>query len=403
MSFKNTGEVLQKRGEIIHEMKAMLDVAQGEGRDLNSEESQKYDAMNAEIDSLKSLADRMDRVNSAVSGLNDMRDPVHRPSVQQDDDQGARNPFAAKAYKSAFDSYARKGRNGIDANVMNALQVGTDSEGGFIVPEEFETTLVEYLQDINELRQFVTVVSTASDRNIPVESSLGTASWTAEEASYTESDAAFSQVVLQSYKLGTIIKVSEELLQDSFFGVEPYLARNFGKRFGIAEESAFVNGDGSGKPTGIVAGSGLGVTAAGGTAITSDELIELYHSVPRQYRGQPGTAWLMNDTTAKLIRKLKDGDQQYLWQPGLQAGQPDLILGRPVVVSTAMPTPALSAKTIVFGDMAGYYVADRQGMSMQRLNELYAANGQVGFRGWKRMDGKVVDPTGLKHLIQSAT
>ena len=110
----------------------------------------------------------------------------------------------------------------------------------------------------------------------------------------------------------------------------------------------------------------------------------------------------MNDATAKLIRKLKDGNSQYLWQPGLQAGQPDMLLGHRVVTSTAMPTAAVNALTVVFGDLSGYHVADRQGTAIQRLNELYAANGQVGFRGWKRMDGKVVDATGLKHLKQAA-
>jgi len=130
-------------------------------------------------------------------------------------------------------------------------------------------------------------------------------------------------------------------------------------------------------------------------------LIDLYHSVPRQYRNVPSSVWLMNDATAKIIRKLKDGDSQYIWQPGLQAGQPDAILGRTVVVSSAMPAPTTGNKSIVFGDMSGYYVADRSGMSMQRLNELYAANGQVGFRAYRRMDGKVVDATGMKHLIQA--
>jgi len=400
MKFKSVNDVLQKRGEVIHEMKSMLDTASGEGRDLNSDESQKYDAMNSEIDSLKSLADRMERTDNAVADLDRVRGSSHRPNVNTGEEENVR-PFAAKAYRSAFDQYARRGRNGVSFDVLNALQIGTDSEGGFITPEEFETTLVEYIQDINPMRQYVTVVSTASDRNIPVETSLGTATWTAEEAAYTPSDAAFGPVVLGAHKLTTITLVSEELLQDAFFGVEPYLARNFGKRFGIAEEAAFVDGDGSGKPTGIVGSSGLGVTAVGEAAITSDELIDLYHSVPRQYRNVPSSVWLMNDATAKIIRKLKDGDSQYIWQPGLQAGQPDAILGRTVVVSSAMPAPTTGNKSIVFGDMSGYYVADRSGMSMQRLNELYAANGQVGFRAYRRMDGKVVDATGMKHLIQA--
>jgi HK97 family phage major capsid protein len=307
--------------------------------------------------------------------------------------------LSSDSYKNGFDNYTRVGKSSLSGDVLNALQVGTNSEGGYIVPEEFDTMLVEYLQDINELRGLVNVISTASDRHIPVETSLGVATWTAEEAAYTESDAAFDRVTLEAHKLGTIIKVSEELLADAFFDVQSYLARNFAKRFGIAEESAFVNGDNSGKPNGIVAGSGEGVTAAGAAAITADELIDLYHSVPRMYR-RNGT-WLTADATVKMIRKLKDGDNQYLWQPGLQAGQPDMILGHRLVTSTAMPAATTGNKSLVFGDMSGYTIADRQGTVVQRLNELYAANGQVGFRGYRRMDGETVDATGIKHLVQA--
>ena len=389
-------ELLQKRGEIINEMKNLLDSAEKENRDLSGDEQTKYDAMHEDQVSLKTRADRLDTMNTVSGDLDKLRDQAPRASVASD---SSANPFGCKAYKSGFDTYARRGMNGLTGEVLNALQVGTNSEGGYVVPEEFETQLVAYLQDINPIRQYVNVISTASDRNIPVESTLGVATWTAEEASYTESDAAFGQVVLAAHKLGTIIKVSEELLQDGFFNIQSYLAENFAKRFGIAEEAAFVAGDNSGKPNGIVQGSGLGKTAAGVAAITSDELIDLYHSVPRMYR--QNATFLMADATVKLVRKLKDGNSQYLWQPGMQAGQPDMLLGRPLVTSVAMPAATTGLKSVVFGDLSGYTVADRQGTVLQRLNELYAANGQVGFRAYRRMDGDTVDATGIKHIIQA--
>jgi len=389
-------ELLQKHGEIINEMKNLLDSAEKENRDLSGDEQTKYDAMHEDQVSLKTRADRLDAMNTVSGDLDKLRDQAPRASVASD---SSANPFGCKAYKSGFDTYARRGMNGLTGEVLNALQVGTNSEGGYVVPEEFETQLVAYLQDINPIRQYVNVISTASDRNIPVESTLGVATWTAEEASYTESDAAFGQVVLAAHKLGTIIKVSEELLQDGFFNIQSYLAENFAKRFGIAEEAAFVAGDNSGKPNGIVQGSGLGKTAAGVAAITSDELIDLYHSVPRMYR--QNATFLMADATVKLVRKLKDGNSQYLWQPGMQAGQPDMLLGRPLVTSVAMPAATTGLKSVVFGDLSGYTVADRQGTVLQRLNELYAANGQVGFRAYRRMDGDTVDATGIKHLIQA--
>lgn len=390
-------DILNKRGQVVEQMKAVLAMAESENRDLSSEEAAKYQAMDDDQNSLKARADRIQNAAKVEAELGQRQTTGHRATLQN---EARKDGLKSDDYKSGFNAYARVGKAGLSHDILNALQVGTDSEGGFIVPTEFDTMLVETLQDINQLRSVVNVISTGSDRNIPVESSLGTATWTAEEAAYTESDAAFSQVVLSSYKLGTIIKVSEELLEDSFFNVEEYLARNFGKRFGIAEESAFVNGDGSGKPTGIVGGSGLGVTAAGTAAITADELIDLYHALSRPYRSN--ATFLANDSTVKLIRKLKDSNGVYLWQPGLQAGQPDTILGRPLVTSTAMPAATTGLKSVVFGDMSCYTVADRTGTVMQRLNELYAANGQVGFRMRKRMDGKVVDASGIKHLIQAA-
>ena len=143
-----------------------------------------------------------------------------------------------------------------------------------------------------------------------------------------------------------------------------------------------------------------GVTAAGTAAITSDELIDLYHSLKPQYRGS--AVWTMEDATAKIIRKLKDGDSQYLWQPGLQAGEPDRLLGRPVRVTDGMPAAAAGAVSVLFGDFSHYMIADRAGVSMQRLNELYAANGQIGFKAFKRTEGKLVLAESVKKLTQAA-
>lgn len=392
----NVQDILQKRGEVVDQMTKLLNKAEAEGRDLTGDELAIYNQMDTDQQELKARADRVHNHSQIRKELEAVVDAG--PAFVVDGDKGE-GKFG-KRYGEAFYNVLRTGRAAANPAVLNALQVGTDSEGGYITPESFETAMVMALQDINEIRQYANVITTDSDRNIPVESTLGTASWTAEEAAYSESDAAFGRIVLGAHKLTTIIKVSEELLQDSFFDLEGYLAGNFAKRFGIAEESAFVNGDGSGKPTGIVGGSSLGVTAASTTAVTADELIDLYHSLGRMYRRNG--VWMMNDAEAKLIRKLKDGNSQFLWQPGLQAGQPDMLLGRPVITSSAMPTAAASAKSIVFGDMSYYTIADRRGTTVQRLNELYAANGQVGFRAFKRTEGKVTLSDAIKHLAQAA-
>lgn len=200
-----------------------------------------------------------------------------------------------------------------------------------------------------------------------------------------------------------MIKVSEELLNDSVFNLESYIAKEFARRIGAKEEEAFFIGDGTGKPTGIFNATGggeLGVTAASATAITFDEIMDLFYSLKSPYR--KNAVFLMNDATVKAIRKLKDGSGQYLWQPSVTAGQPDTILNRPVKTSAYAPTLGASAKTIAFGDLSYYWVADRQGRSFQRLNELYAATGQVGFKATQRVDGKLILPETIKVLQMKA-
>ena len=264
---------------------------------------------------------------------------------------------------------------------------------------------MEALEEENVFRQLANVIRTSSgDRKIPVVAAKGTASWIDEEGAYTESDDSFGQVSIGAYKVGTMIKVSEELLNDSVFDLESYIAKEFARRIGAKEEEAFFTGDGSGKPLGVLAATGgaeTGVTAASSTAITADELMDLFYSLKSPYRKK--AVWVLNDSTIKAVRKLKDSTGQYLWQPSLMAGTPDTLLGRPVKTSAYMPVIAAGAKTIAFGDFSYYWIADRQGRSFKRLNELYAANGQVGFLGSQRVDGKLVLSEAVKVLTQKAS
>ena len=244
------------------------------------------------------------------------------------------------------------------------------------------------------------IIRTASgDRKIPLVASHGTASWVEEEGTIPESDDAFGQITIGAHKIASMIKVSDELLQDSVFDIESYIATEFARRVGDAEEAAFISGDGSGKPYGLLHttnGATTGVTAASATALTSDELLDLIYSLKSPYRKR--AVFLMHDSTIKAIRKLKDGNSQYLWQPGMKEGEPDRLLGYRLVTSTHMPVIAADAKPILFGDLSSYWIADREGRSMQRLNELYAATGQVGFRVTQRVDGRLVQTEGVKCL-----
>jgi len=290
----------------------------------------------------------------------------------------------------------------IRPEVADALQVGTDTEGGYLVPDEFEHTLVEALEEENIFRKLAHVITTSSgDRKIPVVASKGSASWVDEEGTITESDDAFGQVSIGAYKLGTLVKVSNELLNDSAFDLESYISNEFARRIGNKEEDAFFNGDGTGKPTGILNATGgaqVGVTTASATVITADEIIDLFYSLKAPYRKK--AVWILNDATVKIIRKLKDKNDNYLWQPALTAGTPDTILGRPVYTSSYVPVVAAGAKTVIFGDLSYYWIADRQGRNFKKLSELYAATDQTGFVATQRVDGKLILPEAIKVLQQ---
>lgn len=389
----NIADLRAKRAKLVAAAREVLDAA---GDNLSAEKQAEFDRIDGEIDEISSRITKEEKILAVEASL---AKPVERDGMPQIDAKDEGSGRGAKAYANAFRQFVRLGRNGITSDIVGALQVGTDSEGGYLTPEEFETRLVQAMEPLSVMRQISSVISTGSDRNIPVETSRSAATWTAEEAAYTESDPVFSRVTLGAHKLGVIVKVSEELLQDAFFNVDAYMVNNFGRAFAEAEETAYVAGNGSGKPTGVTTQASAGVTAAGAAAITSDELIDLYHSLKPGYRGRAN--WLMKDGTAKLIRKLKDGDSQYLWQPGLQAGQPDMLLGRPVQISDGMPAATTGLVSVLFGDFSHYQIVDRAGVSMQRLNELYAANGQVGFKAFKRTEGKLLLAEAVKKLTQA--
>ena len=391
-------ELREKRAKAWEATKAFLDSHRNEKGMLSAEDDATYSRMEQEITDLGKEIARLERQEALEAELNR---PVNKPLTGKpmNGKETAKTGRATDEYRQNFWNMMRS--KSPMPTVMNALQIGTDSEGGYLVPDEYERTLVEALEEENIFRQLAKIIQTSSgDRKIPV---VATASWIDEEGAYLESDDSFGQVSIGAYKLGTMIKVSEELLNDSVFDLESYISREFARRIGAKEEEAFFTGDGSGKPLGILAATGgaeTGVTAASATAITADELIDLFYSLKAPYRRN--AVWVLNDSTIKAIRKLKDNQGQYLWQPSLTAGAPDLLLGKPVRTSAYMPAIAADAKTVAFGDFSYYWIADRQGRSFKRLNELYAATGQVGFLASQRVDGKLILPEAIKVLAQKS-
>lgn len=385
-------EIRQKRAQSWEAAKSFLDSHRQPNGTLSAEDDATYFRMEKEITDLGKEISRLERQDEMEKELNRA---ISTPLTSKPMTDEVKTGRASKAYREDFLNYTRG-----KMLVHNVLATTPDSNGGYLIPEEFEHTIIKTLDEINVFRSLAKVITTAHDRKIPLADGHSTAAWTDENAAYTESAPTFSQLELDAFKLTDLIKISDELLQDSAFDLESYIAEEFARAFGLKEEEAFCVGDGVKKPTGLftAAGAEVGVTTASATAITADELISLVYSLKAPYRKT--AKFLLNDATVALVRKLKDTTGNYLWQPSLVAGQPDKLLGYDVYTSPYVPTAAAGALTVAFGDFSNYWIADRQGRTFKRLGELYATNGQVGFIASQRVDGKIILKEGIKLLQQ---
>ena len=389
-------ELRNKRANLWKSMEAFLDSRRDGNGVLSAEDDATYGRMEKDLNDLTNEIHRMERKDAIEAELNK---PVNAPLTEKPMPATADTKVgrASDDYKDDFGRVLRGKRA-----IHNVLSEGTDSEGGYLCPTEFEKQIVDALKEENVMRKLCKIITTDNERKIPVAASHSTAEWTAENADYTESDPSFTQKTIDAYKLTDLVKVSIELLQDSMFDLEDYIGREFAYAFGAAEEEAFCVGTGSGQPTGLFTANGgeVGVTAASSTAVTADELISLIYSLKSPYRKK--AKFLMNDETVAAIRKLKDGNGVYLWQPALQQGQPDKLMGYELYTSPYVPTMAAGAYAIAFGDFQNYWIADRAGRTVQRLNELYSTKGQIGYVGTERVDGKIILPEGIQLLKMKA-
>lgn len=397
-------ELRAQRAKTWEQTKAFLDSHRNEKGILSPADTQTYERMEQEIVDLGHEIERQQRLDAMER---EMAAPVSTPIMTKPEAMKATEPKTGRGtdtYKKAFWAQVRS-KGALEYEVRNALSEGVDTEGGYLVPDEFEHTLIQALEEDNVIRSHAHVFTTASgSHKIPIVATKGVANWIDEGGSYGESDDVFGQEQIDAHKLGTIIKVSEELLNDSAFSLENYFTTEFARRIGKKEEEAFLMGDGSKKPTGILNATGgaeVGVTTANSTAFTADEILDLYYSLKAPYR--KNAIWVLNDATVRSIRKLKDTTGQYLWQPGLREGEPDLLLGKKLYTSAFVPAPAAGAKSILFGDLSYYWIGDRQGIAFKRLNERYADMGQIGFLASKRVDGKLVLPEAVKVLQHKAS
>lgn len=373
-------ELREKRNTAWNAAKAFLDSHRTEKGTLTAEDDATYSRMEQEIADLGKEITRLERQEALEAELNK---PVNKPLTSKPvtaAEKPAKTGRASDAYKDAMLSAMRSNFR----NVSNVLQEGVDADGGYLVPEEYDRRLIDVLDGENIMRSLATKITTAGQHKINIAATKPATAWIEEGGALSFGDATFDQIYLDAYKLHVAIKVTEELLYDNAFGLENYIITQFGKALANAEEDAFLNGDGKGKPTGIFAKTGGGQIAGTLTAaIKSDDLIDLVYGLKRPYRKK--ASFIMNDATLASLRKLKDNNGAYIWQPSYKEGEPDRVLGYAVHTSAFAPTNA-----IAFGDYSYYNIGDRGSRSFAELRELFAGNGMVGYVAKERVDGKLM-------------
>ena len=374
----------EKRAGLWEQTKSFLDTHTDKDGKLSAEDAAAYDQMEQEVVDLGKDIERLERQASIDAEL---ATPTSQPLTNQpgQDGQETKTGRASDEYRKAMLQALRTNFR----QVSNVLEEGVDTNGGYLVPEEYDRRLIDVLNEENIMRGLATTITTSGEHKINLAATKPAASWIEEGGALTFGDATFDQILMDAYKLHVAIKITEELLYDNAFGLESYIIDQFGKAIGNAEEDAFLNGDGKHKPTGLFTSAKVGVTTSTAN-ISADDMINLVYSLKRPYR--KNASFITNDQTLSALRKLKDNNNAYIWQPSYQAGEPDRLLGYTLHTSAYVPTIAAGKPVIAFGDYSYYNIGDRGSRSMQELKELFAGNGMIGYVMKERVDGKLELP-----------
>lgn len=377
----NINELREKRAKAWETTKSFLESHRTEKGTITVEDENTYNHMMADIDDLGKEIKRLEKqefldkelakaVNVPITGK-----PGFGGEEEKLKPARARNGYANDLIKAMRSNFKQ---------VTNLLQEGVDADGGYLVPEEYDKRIIDTLEEENIMRKLGTKITTSGQHKINIAAAKPAAAWIEEGGALTFGDAKFAQTLLDAHKLHVAIKITEELLYDNAFNLEGYIIDQFGRAMANAEEDAFLNGDGTGKPLGVFAETGGGTVAQTLTAaIKSDDVLDLIYALKRPYR--KNAKFIMNDRTLLSLRKLKDNNGNYMWQPSYQAGEPDKLLGYSIFTSTYAPAAA-----IAFGDMSYYNIGDRGTRSIAELRELFAGNGMIAYVAKERVDGKLV-------------
>ena len=391
MSNEIVEKLFEERNNLWEQMKELNDREIKEERSLDASEKEQWDKMN----------DRMSEIDARTQELAS----VEEANKKSEESRAIFETSSAPVIESKEEDIDT------DASILRKMATGevrshnfekrdlTVAGDGGLVPQGFYDQIIAKLDENAVVRQFATVINTAGGEDIkfPQITALSSASLVTEGSAISESDPTSASITLGAFKYAYLVQVSSELLADEGVDIEGFLAQDSGRALGNGAGADFVGGNGSSKPHGVVDKASAGVTCASATAITTDEVIDLYHSVTAPYR--INGAWLMNDATMKEIRQLKDSNGQYLWQPSLQLGNPDNLIGLPVATDPNVETIATAKKVMAFGDMSKYYIREAGGIQVDRSTDFAFANDLVTFRFIYRADGDLMDSNAVKRMV----
>lgn len=381
-------ELREARNKAWQGAKAFVESKRDKDGLLSAEDAKAYADMEKKIKDYSAEIERMEQMEALE---NEPNKPVNTPIVTKpmkaDGKDKAKTGRASDEYREGMLKALRSNFK----QVSNVLQEGVDADGGYLVPEEYDSRLIQKLEDGNIMRSLGHVITTSGEHKINIAATKPAAAWIEEGGALTFGDATFDQILLDAHKLHVAIKVTEELLYDNAFGLENYIIDEFGKALANAEEDAFLNGSGVGQPLGLFAETGGGTVANSVTTLTADDIINLIYSLKRAYRKD--ASFIVNDQTIAVIRTFKDNNGAYMWQPSLVQGEPDKLLGYEVHTSQFAP-----ADSIAFGDYSYYNIGDRGTRSFKQLTELFAGNGMIGYVAKERVDGKLILPEAVQIL-----
>lgn len=406
--------LIDERAQTWQRMTDIRSAAETENRDLSAEERTNWDAAETRLTQLSediereerfTQLDKIDRSQIVVTG------PGGEVEERKLDDP-------EKRYQEAFDAYLRHGMSGLRDEQRNMLMsrqseiraqsAGTNSAGGYTVPPGFLVRITETMKAFGGIMNIAEVITTDTGQPLQWPTFDGTSQVgqiLAENTAETALDMTFGTKTLGAYTYSSrFVQVSLQLLQDSAFDLDSWVPRQLGIRIGRAVSAHLATGTGTGQPEGLFTNATAGKTGTTGqtTSVIYDDLVDLIHSVDPAYRA--GARFVMNDSSLKVIRKLKDADNRPLWEPSLQIGVPDTLLGYPITVDQGVAVMAANAKSIGFGDVSqAYIVRQVTGGQVLRLAERFADALQVGFLGFLRLDAKPNDSAAFRVYANSAT